>query len=268
MDFSSGELRDYGKCPLMYKNKHVDERPADRDFKNAFVGGVLSRVVDGFYKQKMWKLGDDAADAMEELIPAAAAAVMAKDKILWLPEEEPLYLSRAAAMIPTILTTIKAEKLIGEITKTEHEMVIPLGEHVLHGRGDLIFQRQALLTVLDGKSGGTIGKYTDTDQLRFYAMAVKADPLFKRLPDRVGFWWYKHGKISWKKITPKSLAALWDKIVVTVDQIVKGNFAPTPGKVCKLCDYKVSCTEGQAFLLSNRKATNVPLDGCEGEVSL
>lgn len=247
------QLRDFRKCGRLYQEKHLNGRSDEEDHKRSFVGTVLGKLVEQFYVQRMW-IAPDAADwTMMQAADKLMREVTDADSIVWTTEERAEVTHKIHEAIPVILQTIKTEKLLSREVFLEYETaldyldIVP-GETVrIHGRPDLTLIRKPVLTVLDAKGGGSIGKYTDRNQLRQYALAISKDKAFGRIPDRVGFWWLRHGKIVWMKVSAKSLAKFEGELKEIARKALSGPYQPEPSTWCRSCAFRLGCPEGRAY---------------------
>lgn len=274
---SYSELRDYARCPYFYRLKHVDKlkEGPDKD-KVTFVGIVLQKLVELFYRHAWWREHDLEWFLTEQAVKLAREMTDA-GQVRWSGDEYSKALVKIEHAVPKILATIKAEKLLTTKTYPEEELTLTYpklwhdGQDVLlHVRPDFVYHAPTLLTVVDGKAGATVGRYGDKDQLRLAALAVERDPRFGRLPDRVGFWWYRHGVVTWVKLTPKTLAACHAEVVTRIRQIDMARFDPKVGSHCRPCGLRLHCEAGKRYGVSKPPTKGRPaldLPGNAGVIS-
>lgn len=266
------QLRDFKKCPRLYEKKHIDGRAEEDNPKRAFIGHVLGKLVEGFYVQRWW-IAPDALDwTMMQAADALIRQVTDADGIVWTPEEKAEWTHKIHEAIPVIIATIKSEKLLAPEWQTELETEldykdIVLGEIVrIHGRIDLLILRKGVLTVLDAKAGGTLGKFTDRNQLRQYSLALWRGKAYGRLPNRVGFWWLRHGKIVWLKISEKTLTKFEGELKETARKALAGPYEPTPGTWCRGCSFRMDCPEGRAHGMAKGSKTAIDVTANLGTI--
>jgi len=263
----------YRTCPLQYKFKFV-ERPdvfISIDKRNAFIGILLAKLVERFYRERWWEEKDIVA-RMQKVIPLISQQITDIDRIKWNPGEHFEWLKIAHETVPKILKMIRAEKLLGnpgvhpsDENLVEFEVEIPFEGDDLQARIDLLIKRADVITLLDGKGGKTVGKYVDPDQLYFYCLGVKQ--VFGRLPHRMGFWWFRHDRIVWFPVTNDLVDELLVKVRNVLAGIKGGRFDPTPNQACRLCDYRIVCDPGQRFIAARGKVALVDIPNNYGEVS-
>lgn len=232
--------------------------------RNAFIGLVLQKLVERFYLEQWWK-EPDPVNRFKLSVFSTCQHYIDTEKLNFTPEERSHWMNIANEAAPVIVAAIRAFKLLSEEVYVEREEEVPFGEDKLQFRPDLVVMRDGEYTLLDGKGGGTYGRYVDNDQLYFYAGGLET--VFKRLPDRLGFWWYRFGKIKWIKVNPEAVEEVRDRIHSVLTGIKKEQFSPAPGPHCRLCDYRVGCQKGKEFLDSRvRIADPVEIPGNFSEV--
>jgi hypothetical protein len=248
----------YRTCPLQYKWRFVAKPPFEFkiDMRNAFIGLAIQRLVEYFYQKKWWK-ATDPIETMRDHIPTVFAEFIDGKKIWFTPEEVTKWTQVAYDTIPMIVSMIKAERLLSTEVFVEQNGEIPLGEDKLWLRPDLVVverpaKGETFITMLDGKAGKTVGKYVDVDQLFFYAGWSRY--VLGKLPDRLGFWWYRHSKINWFPVTDKAVDDVQTRARIYIAGIKAGKFAPTPGEHCRFCDYFSGCPEGQAHRFTQQES--------------
>lgn len=267
MELNYLKYASYKTCPLQYKWRFV-QKPTfwvRWDRTNAFIGLLLMKLVERFYQEKWWSL-PDCVERMRKAIPTTTIQILAAEKIYLSDEIREKWNQVAHDTVPTIVNAIREYKFLSDDMYVEREEEVPLSgtEDVLQLRPDFVIFREAEYTLLDGKGGSTVGRYVDNDQLYFYAGALES--IYKRLPDRLGFWWFRHGKLVLIPITPEHVETVRDKARGYVAGIKAGLFEAKPGSHCRLCDYRVGCDKGKEFLESKVKIDPVEIPGNFGEV--
>lgn len=266
------QLRDFTKCGRLYQKKHLDGRADEEDPKRAFIGHVLGRLVEQFYVQRWWIAADTLDWTMTQAARKLEREVTDAESIIWQAGELAEWQTKIDAALPVIVATIKAEKLLSKAVHLEYETtldytdIVPTDTVRIHGRPDIIIERGEVLTVLDAKAGGTVGKFTDRNQLRQYALAVWKK--FGRLPTRVGFWWLRHGKIVWMKISEQSLTKFEGVLKETARKALSGPYLPEPSAWCRGCAFRMDCPEGRAYGMTKGSKVVIAVEANVGTVSL
>jgi hypothetical protein len=171
------------------------------------------------------------------------------------------------------LRTLKAHRLFGEFSQAESFMFGYVEDVPVAARVDMLIRRDEKpgrfsnlgWTILDGKNSKHKGKYTDADQLRFYALVFYLSYGF--LPDRVGFVYYRfpHGKpqegsdeiesgVEWVPLLEEDVRGIAQRVVNVRRGIREGEWEarPTP-PMCRFCDWEKVCPERQAQIDKNRR---------------
>lgn len=257
----------YKTCPLQYKWKFVEKPPFHYrwDKRNAFIGLVLQMLVVRFYLEKWWQEKDPLL-RMRQAISITMQQFMTADNIYFTDQEIEKWKQIAWDACEMIIGVIKAEKLLTDTLYVEREEEIPFGEDKLQAKPDLVIVfKSGFIILLDGKGGGTVGKYVDDDQLYFYCIVI--EKVYGKLPNRIGWWWYRHGKVVWKPLTLQHVLAVENKARSIIDGIKAKQFEATPGDHCRLCDFRVGCKPGQMYLDNKHPVCDVELpEGNYGEV--
>lgn len=270
MHISYSSLRDFKKCPKLYRLK--SERrpiPPERE-KKTFVGTILGSVIEQFYKERWWREPASVEARMVAYGIERAVGRTERKKIDWLPSEWQAVLDAIHETVPKIIAVIKQERLLGVRNEAEYEGVVLVednhgAEHTVHGRIDLlIVYANGDMVLLDAKAGKSLGKFVDTDQLRLYCLMIHR--MFGHYPKRVGFWWLRFGKIVWKRVSAKTLAKFKSGVANTLTDIVLDKNTPTPGSHCRYCDFYAECDEGKQYLF-DKEASKCPLDIPAGAVT-
>jgi hypothetical protein len=234
---SFSDMKLYKTCPAKHTFwKAKTPIPEHRQYRSR-AGEILMATAEAFYREGWWRDIDTAQFKAREYAIAELAKVECD-------EEARLIVLDTA---PRIVQAVKEHKLLGvrNFIETELEMEILPGV-TLHGRPDFVIEDEAgIYTVLDGKAGGTFGRYCDTDQLRIYTVLVEFAARVRVA--RAGFWWFRHGRVEWKRMA-KALPKVQALVARTVDGLARGETAPRPGTACIICDYDTHCPEGRLWL--------------------
>lgn len=267
--FGYSQLARYKDCPKRYWYERIANRPeASRDQRNAFIGQVLGGVVARFYTQRQWTLGPKAGKAMVYAVHELAEAAEAIGDYPWQRGERQERIDQALAAIPVILKTIVDEELVGPRIEIELPVEVPLDTgDILTGTPDLLIEQASKrLILLDAKAGANIGKFVSADQLRLYQLGVSIHPRYGRLPDRVGFWWLRHGRIVWKRTQKPDLAKWIEGVKETIGRLRDGHFDPKPSTLCRYCPFRAECPAGLRQLAEID--TDLASDDAVGTISL
>lgn len=271
--WSYSQLKLYTTCPLKYRWQRIEHRwvtlPDDKPPRAAFIGTLFARMTELLYRERWWTLPDDTCLALlRGKLLQIAKLVTVSDEIRWPEGEQEQAIGVVDDALPHVLATMRNERLVGASNWAEYEIVVPLdnGDQVT-GTADLVTQApDGLLTMVDGKSGSP--RYAARDQLRLYALGLLHDPRFQRLPDRVGFWFFREARVAWKKQSIEVLGKFRAGVLETVQRLRSGDFEPAPSHSCGYCPFRYECTAGRDYLYSKVADRGLPEDTNLGQVEL
>jgi hypothetical protein len=291
-------LSDYEKCPQMYlwsygwgdldlgdgpgKRK---PKPGDKSAHHAVMGIVIQAVLEDFYNKYLWKHQAGLTDMLVRLTKEKLTATLAKPKFVINWREAPQLEEMEDICVSGVLgylKTMKHHKFLGPYAQSEVELFGYVDKYLpLGGRADFIIRRDDTgITMLDGKNSQTKMKYTDPDQLRWYALTFALS--YGKMPDRLGFVWYRYPYeegteetgVDWVEFTRRDLKGLAERAQKVRKGQNKGKFDPIPkAKHCQWCDYESVCTarqEQRAINVAKRaKKAGLPIiDGSQGVIEL
>ncbi len=222
---------------------------------HAMMGTAIGKVVEDFYNLELWRdpnnLADRLADRAEkELLLELARGFV--DYRLAPSKAEMIKVCRDGVV--GFLRTVKYDRLLGPYARAEVNLVGKVDEVTpVGGRADIIMRRDDTgVSILDGKNSLSKGKYTDPDQLRWYAMCYRL--VHGTLPDRLGFVYFRYpaepakaeSGVDWVPFTDADVDGLSVRAVAGIEGMRAERFAPTPSPTaCKFCDFETVCNARQ-----------------------
>ena len=275
-------------------------RPEKRSMHHAVMGIVIQYAIERMYNDELYRDPKNLSTRLLQIVETEWRRQAARKYIDYqearMSEEEMLDICRAG--VKGYLKTMKAHKLLGEYSKAEVNLLGWINKWVsVGGRADMIIRRSDTgVTILDGKNSRHKGKYTDPDQLRWYALLFRLT--YREMPDRIGFVWYRypHGEplldedgaqvyddndelqveqgVEWVDFTEEDLRGLAQRVVEARDNMRKEKFEAKPvASNCRFCDWESVCPERQAQYKSNAEKRGASkkleeLDGADGFVDL
>ena len=299
-------LKRYEECPqafLWYRGWGAIDlgggpgRPKPQPFRSsrhhAVMGIVIANVIERLYNDELWRDPVGLADRLEKMVDVEWGRVTAKKKN-WVDHRvagSKYELTKVCKDgVRGFLRTMKQHRLLGEYARAEVELLGWIDKYnPVGGRADLIIRRQDTGTsILDGKNAKSKGKYTDPDQLRWYAMLYYL--AYRQMPDRLGFNYFRYpygtpmvddkgnpvtneetGQqeieqgVDWVEFTKDDLKGLAHRAVEARRGMDKEKFAPTPvPSICRWCDYETVCESRQAQKAGNRRRKPKKIDVLEG----
>jgi len=250
--FSFSALAAYDNCPLQYKYAHVIRIPSLGKASQSF-GNTMHATLEWFLVQ----LTERDAASQTTLFGAAPAAtkglsvgrdeLIAKYEEVWQDdwyeskEEKERFRSEGKAMLSTFYDQCVATP--PKPLFLEKEFSLKIGEYTLKGTIDRIDAVDGGVEIVDYKTGKPkAAEDLDADakrQLLLYQIAVGR--LFGLTPVTLTYHYLKDGtKVSFLG-TEKQLAKLETDAEETFGKIKAGEYAPTPGRHCKFCDFREIC---------------------------
>lgn len=139
----------------------------------------------------------------------------------------------------------------------------------INGRLDFIHKNlDNSVLILDGKGSKKVKKNVDDNQLLFYALLYYF--YFKRVPSRLGFFYYRYNlmaPLQFDLDVLNEFRALLSKDVRDIMSL--DYFKATPcTKACKYCLYNNSCSERSKWQMERRKPSKISVSSEDGIVSL
>ena len=242
--------------------------PFKQSKHDALMGIVIQAVVERFYNDELWRQPMGLLQRLEDMIDETFYRELKGTYIDW--QKSPAQADLLAVChegIQGFMTTLKAQRLLGPYARSEVELLAYVNKYTpIGGRADLIIRRDDTgISIFDGKNGKTKGKYTNPDQLRWYALIFYL--AHRKMVDRLGFlyWRYPAGYVAeegakpdegvdWVPYTEDDLKGLAQRAVDALKGMEKHQFDPTPTPpTCKFCEYESLCPERQAQKDGNRR---------------
>lgn len=266
--------------------------PIKQSRHHAVMGIVIQSVVERLYNEELWRDPRGLADRLVEMVDKEWVYTTSQSRN-WVDyrvagsKAELLETCRKGVL--GYLRTMKKHRLLGEYSRAEVELLGFIDKYnVVGGRADTIIRRKDTgVTILDGKNSKSKGKYTDPDQLRWYAMLFYL--AYRQMPDRLGFVYYRYpygdpvvdsdgnpvvGEdgtpqveegVDWVPFTKDDLRGLAHRAVEARKGMNKRKFDANPvPSYCKWCDYETVCPERQAQKRANSRAKKGQVEGIEG----
>lgn len=268
---------------------------------HAVMGIVIGGVLERLYNDELWRQPQGLPNRLMEMVNREFQYQLGKpgNYIDWRisPSKQEL-LQVCKDGVFGYLRTMKANRFLGEYARSEVDLVGYIKKnHPIGGRADFIIRRGAEqelpgVTLLDGKNGQSKGKYTNPDQLRWYALCFYL--AYGQLPDRLGFVYFRYpygmpmtdksgnpilddnGEqkveqgVDWVDFSKEDIQGLAQRAVAARNSMMKEKFDPTPSpSACRFCSYETVCKARQDQKKSRArrpKNTDDLLQGTDGFV--
>lgn len=246
--------------------------PSEDSKHHAIMGIAIQYAVEKMYNGELYKNPESLLETMQS---------MAREKFLELESNPSNHINWNNARITReeaiqvvedgvlgYLKTMKAHRFLGPYSRAEVNIFGWINKWTsIGGRADTIIRRDDTgITILDGKNTKWKMKYTDPDQLRWYALLFKLS--YKKLPDRLAFVWYRfpHGSVTvledgtevaetgveWVEFDDGDLEGLAHRVLEVKKKMFKKKFEPIPvPNNCRLCDFEPVCEARQTQRAAN-----------------
>jgi hypothetical protein len=246
------------------------ESPVKQSEHHTLLGNCIQGVLERFYNDELWREPESLADKLQNLIDTLFDEEMSRAYINWneAPSRREMY-NLVKDAVFGFMNTFKTNNLLGPYAKSEVEYNALVDENTpIAGRFDfLIHKEDEGVIILDGKNSKTKGKYTNPDQLRWYALAFYLSTGI--LPSKLGFVYFRypagyippkeewpldnkgnrvkpepHCGIDWVSFTPSDLTSLAQRAKEALAGMKRHEFQakPVPSR-CKFCNYESVCPE-------------------------
>jgi len=288
---------DLGRGPGKGKKRPDDKKKSEH---SAVMGNVLSDAIERLYNDELWRDPPTLIEKLSEIVRKSFALRMSKAHINyddnWFEGKNEKWdvSPPKGALLQTCLDgainylrTMKRNRLLGPYAKSEVDLsgmadkVTPIA-----GRPDIIVRRDDNgVTILDGKNAKNPGKYTNPDQLKWYALCFYL--AYHTIPTRLAFVYFRYpegsppleigtplkpyegAKEDWTGLVEipykkEDLKLLAHRAVQTRKVMLKEYFEPTPStKACLFCDFQSVCPAFTAWKEGNKRKPKEPKEGLE-----
>jgi|TARA_R110000824_G_scaffold48399_24_gene136752 hypothetical protein len=239
------------------------KRPEERTRHHAVMGIVIQYAIEKMYNDELWRDPKNLSKNLVELVEKEWKRQLADprnpiDYNIAGPEEDMIDICREGVV--GYLQTMKHFRFLGVYAKAEVDLLGWIDKwNPIGGRADTIIRRDDTgITIIDGKNTKHKMRYTDPDQLRWYALLFKLS--YRQLPDRLAYVWYRfpyneeEGEtgVEWIDFTEEDLKGIAQRAIDARLAMRKRKFEPTPSpKNCQWCDFEPVCEARQTQRKAN-----------------
>ena len=265
MRLSYSKYNTYLACPRKYKNQEDKVEPPEPDNKYfALYGILIQRFFQDYVNILLPKSMLVTDEFIKNYLRKQWEKVLAENYINW---TDP-FVSQNAEQIfeevyTNVLENIKTYSSLFRECHSEVGLYIKLkksGDEI-NGRLDFIRDcKDGTVEILDGKSTSHLDR-VDVDQLYFYALLYSLK--HGKLPDKVGFLFFRYCTIQYIDFNADILLKFKNKLALTKETIKKDKeFKPTVklSKTCMWCSYKLICDEYCSKKAANRTKRSLTKD--------
>jgi hypothetical protein len=288
---------DLGRGPG--KGKLITEKRSEH---HAVMGHVLAHGIERLYNDELWRQPASLVRVLTESVEKEFAVRIAKAYIKydedWTPhgrqkwDESPpkeILLQTCRDGIINYLRTMKRNRLLGQYAQSEVDISGFVDKYTkVAGRPDLVIKREDTgVGIYDGKNSSNPGRYTNPDQLRWYALCFWV--AYGTIPNRLAFAYFRYPEgTPPKEVAPKTpfsgkpedwtglvdvtvskedLRLLAHRAVSTRGAMRKEQFDPTPSKkACEFCDFQKDCSAYSNWKETNSRKPREPKSELESQI--
>jgi DNA helicase-2/ATP-dependent DNA helicase PcrA len=132
----------------------------------------------------------------------------------------------------------------------ERPFAVSVGEAVVRGRVDALYDREGRLEVVDFKTGNRPCADDRAAGLQLDLYALAAVDAWDRAPEdvRTTEWYLAAGEGHSRTFDSCEIARVRRRVAEALEGLAAGRFAPEPGSYCNRCAFLGLCRTGQAAL--------------------
>lgn len=246
MKLSYSDYKTYINCPRLYYNRTNKIEPPERSSKYFSLYGKLIEKFFEKYTNDFSRNKEPLKDSqIRFFLRDMWNNILEYNYVNW---SEPWVKETSDEIFDSVYNDVKANLDIFDFWKYSRsevtlEVLLKKNKDILKGRVDFICKRpDGVVEIIDGKGTRKVDKTVDIEQLYFYALLYMLKN--KRLPDKLGFLYYKFHMIKYIDFDMDSIMEFKDKLAL-VKKAIKADekFECKVGisKQCKWCEYQLEC---------------------------
>jgi hypothetical protein len=253
MNLSYSEYDIYKKCPKRYYSEVNNVEPPEQQSRYFALYGLLMESFFKLHANDFSKKGVvHTDDQLQVVLRKLWTIILDENYVVW---TDPWVRESSEHIFMTALEDIKKnitfDFWVYARSEVSFEILLKKTQDVLSCRLDFIINRpNGTIEILDGKGTNKMDKNVDVEQLYFYALVYLLH--YKKLPDKIGFLFYRYQIIKYIDFNMEILNDFKNKLAI-VKKAIKDDtkFEAKVGisKQCKWCAYKITCTD----LIAKRK---------------
>jgi len=234
---------------------------------DAVMGKVIQKAVEKFYNEELWRDPSAVSDILMGFVEREWRRQIKKRRNFIDYEKAGLSDSEMIEVckdgVRGYLVTMKRHRLLGTYARAEVRMLGWLNKWVtVAGIADVIVRRTDTgITITEGKNTRHKMRYTNPDQLRWYALVFWR--AHGEMPNRLGFVWYRFPAghetfdvetgqafqeegVEWIPFEKEDLLGLARRAIDARNAMRKHKFDPVPvPDTCKWCNFESVCEARQ-----------------------
>jgi DNA helicase-2/ATP-dependent DNA helicase PcrA len=235
---SASSIEDYEACPLKFKFSHFLKIPTGPQATLTF-GHIMHRSVRRYFELRA--RGEASFDAVRDFYETSWRNTGFEDEY-----QEQTYKQKGLEQLRAFVEKQGCTKILPLSMETSFSL--DLGEILLEGRIDQISpmtpragENEDVVELIDYKTGKPRSQKDADGSLQLSVYALAAQEELKLKPRRLTFYCLSNNQTVHTARTDSDLKALKTRVLTVADQIRGNQFPPTPGFVCKFCDYRPIC---------------------------
>jgi len=250
MKISYHAWKDFMECPKKFRLQHVERAAPTVPVNEYFT--LYGKLIEKFFQIycNLWRFKTPYLypEVIKERLERLWLGIDLSSVVNW---SAPFVTKTKDQIFEEVFKDICAimeSETLNYFLNSQSELTIQLtlaNSNILSGRLDFVHNNlDKSILIFDGKGAGTKGKNVSPEQLYFYALLYYLH--FKRMPDQLGFFYYKFNCFEPIAFDLDTLNEFRTKVSLGVKAIVSGAVQdPTPSaKACKYCRYLNGCVEG------------------------
>jgi CRISPR/Cas system-associated exonuclease Cas4 (RecB family) len=270
MKISYTDYRTYLDCPRLYRKKTDKVEPPEKESRYFTLYGLLVEKFFERYTNRISKTGRVLKDEeVRYLLGEMWKIVLDENYVVW---DDP-WAKRTADDIFEMAYQDVLENMRKFTFWKNSQSEVPFRIN-LKKSGDVITCRMDFIhkasdgtvEIIDGKGKMKIDKDADLEQLYFYALVY----LLRngRLPNKIGFLYYRFKLIKYIDFDADTILAFRDKVALVKNLMKKDTeFRPKVmlSKQCKWCPYKYDCDAYRTKKEASAKKRHKGIEGWSGQ---
>jgi DNA helicase II / ATP-dependent DNA helicase PcrA len=233
--FSYSQIDTFKTCPLKYGYRYVMKVPTPPSHAANF-GTSIHETLKDFYRVLM--AGGESAislDLMKTLYAKNWAIAGYESKA---HEEERK--KQGLKLLEQFFQDNSDPWIVP--TFVEKNFNLRVGEYMLRGRIDRIDKLpDGTYEVIDYKTGKGGRALTPDKKLQLYLYALVCRDVFGIIASKLSFYFLEDGEKASVSKAPDELDSVRDDVLAYIEEIKSSDFSPTPGFLCRFCDYRLVC---------------------------
>ena len=250
---SFSSLAKYNDCPLKYKFAFVLKVPARGSYHFSF-GTSLHNTLYQFLQLVQERRGAQQGDLFGQTAQKKQDGMpVTVDELLQMYEKNFIgdwyrnakhreeYFAKGKKALADFYE--KYQQIPVEHLALEQRFTVKIAERVVRGSMDRIDAAGEKVHIIDYKTGSSKEKLEKEDkrQLMLYATAAKDPHVLDKDVAKITYYYLEDGSMLSLEPQAEDYADITEWVGETAEKIAVGDFTPTPGRVCRFCEYKDIC---------------------------